>query len=979
MYTNSKLAKSVRLALLCGAGATAFGGASVAVAQDAEPAADRTERIQVTGSRLQRTDLETSSPVTIVGRDEIDAGGFSNLGELLTTLNQADALGLTNLTSDTNGNDGTQTISLRGIGSSRTLVLVDGRRWLALGGGQVDISQIPMQTVDRIEVLADGASAIYGSDAIAGVINIITRNDFEGAEAEVRYSQSGESDGENLEFGVSLGARNDRSSIFFNINKVTQKAIGAGDRDISAVPLFGTTLYQSAFGEHGIFTVSNPAFDPVQAELLGDEYTVPARINVALDPSREDPSFNTNPGARTRDDFGGLVPFNFAPQNYLLTPYDRLSMFLKADHQITDSVRGFAQFTYNQRKSDTEIAAVPITNFFSGPQWNIPISEDNIFNPFGEEIQGSGFRMSPAGPRARTQDYDTYFGTVGFDGDFVVANRPVVWDIAYSRGESSRHNQGFNYVNLLNLRNGLGPSFIDENGDFQCGTADAPIAGCVPVNFFNGVTGMTDEMVDYLTYTQHDNVRTGTTNLSGNFATDLFELPAGYIAMAAGFEHRTNTFSRIPDSIVSAGFGSDNFVEPTTGEQDAEEYYVELAVPVLRDVTLAESFDLSLAVRRSEFTNSGLAGGTDVSESFDNTSYKVGFTWKPHMDLMVRGNWAETFRAPSVSDLFAGGSESFGAAVDLCSNSAVVSNPYGSLTAQEQARCDALTGFEGGVPQQTSQIRQLLGGNPGLQPESGETTTLGIVYNPSWFEGFDVSVDWWKIELEDVLSSVAANTIVSNCVRDADDASCAFIERFESTGEIQTIRRSSFNLASVEIEGIDVNANYRFETQDWGRFAFSARSTYTMSAKTTLGSLSEANSVVGQAIGAFSGPTWRIRSNFGATWLYNDWSVNWAIRHTSSLTESCVIGEINAGACNNVVTNSDGDVVVADSFNRIGTVFYHDLSASYALPWDATVRVGARNLFRKDPPLSLTAFANSFLQSYDIPGGQYFVSYRQSF
>lgn len=972
MYPNNKVNKAVRLAIAFGA-ASAFAGSAVAqqAEQDDESSA-RVERIEVTGSRLKRTDFETGSPVTVIGRDSIDAGGFRNLGEILTTLNQADALGLTNVTNDTNGNDGSQTISLRGIGSSRTLVLVDGRRWLALGGGQVDISQIPVAAIDRVEILADGASAIYGSDAIGGVINIITRKDFEGLELDFSHGQNFEGDGESNTYGFTLGVSNAKSNIMMNFSRVTQKAIGAGDREISSVPVAGTNLGLSAFGEFGIFTVSNPNFNPD----LPVSSTNSRTVNVALRPDREIDGLV--PGDRTRDDFGDLVPFNFAPQNYLLTPSERNAVFVKGSHELNDNLRAFAQFTYNQRKSNTQIAAVPITNFFSGPQWQIPISADSVYNPFGEEIRGSGFRMSPAGPRDRYQDYDTFFGTIGFEGDNEFAGRSVYWDVAYSRGESSRHSRGENYVNLLNLRNGLGPSFVDASGNIRCGTAAAPIANCVPVNFFNGVTGMTPEMVNYITYTQQSKTETGVSNLVGNVSTELFELPAGFVSAAAGFEYRTDTFNTIVDAIVAAGLGSDNFTEPTKGEKEAEEYYLELAIPLLRDVVGAKSLELSIAGRSSKFTNSGFVGMNPVKESFSNDSIKVGFTYQPFDGLMIRGNYAETFRAPSVSDLFAGGSESFGAATDLCSNSAVVSNPWATLSPEEQARCLSLGVPAGGAPQQTSQVRQLLGGNPFLQPESGDTKTLGFVYTPDFVDGFDMSVDWWKITLEDVLSSVAANTIVRNCIREGDATACSFIER-TNTGEIQTIRRSSFNLASIEIEGIDASFNYRLATDSYGTFGFNLNTTYTTSAKTTLGALSEAQSVVGQAEGAFGGPTWRLRSTAAVTWRMNDIDVNWSMRHTSSLTESCVIGEINAGVCNNVVLNDAGAPVAADSFNRIGSVVYHDLSAGYALPWNATVRVGTRNLFRKDPPFSLSAFANSFLQNYDIPGGTYFVTYRQSF
>lgn len=959
MYRNNKLAKSVRLALMFGAGATAFAGVASAQEQD-EQAAERTERIQVTGSRLQRTDLETSSPLTVIGREDISAGGYANVGEILSTLNQADAVGLTNVTSDTNGNDGSQTISLRGLGTTRTLVLVDGRRWLALGGGQVDISQIPTAIIERIEVLADGASALYGSDAIAGVINIITRNDVEGAEVEARYSQYGEGDGENFEMSASIGARGERSSIFFNINKLEQKAIGAGEREISRTPDAGipASVTGSAFGEYGYF------------------YTPDGRY-VHLDPD-----FDISGGARpTTDDFlEGSAAYNFAPQNYLLTPSERLSMFVKADYELTSNVRAFAQATYTQRKSRSEIAEVPLTMYFSGPQWEIPISGDNYYNPFGADIEGSGMRMSAAGPRTRVQDYDSYFMTGGLEGDFLLGNNSFSWDVSYSRGEASRHNQGTNYVNLQNLRDGLGPSFND-NGVITCGTPDSPISGCVPIDMFTGAAGMTPEMVEYMTYTQQDNTRTGTTNFSANIAGDLFELPAGYVSIAAGLEYRTDTYSRTPDALTVAGLSSDNFVEPTQGEQSANEYYVEVGVPVLRDLPAVESLDLNFAWRRSEFDNDGLVGVNPVQAEFDNDSFKVGATWRLNQELMIRGNYGETFRAPSVSNLYAGGSESFAATTDLCSNSAVVGDPYNNqLDSAQRTRCDTLTGVAGGVPQTTNQIRTLSGGNPNLQPESGETYTFGVVYNPTWFEGFDISVDWWKIELEGIMASIGGGTILEECIIDGIDASCGFIER-TATGEAQTIRTGQQNLAFAEVEGIDVEANYSWETAEWGRFSLGARTTYNMSTAVAIGEDSELVNRIGNINGPFGGPAWRWRSNLGLTWAYNDWTANWSVRHMSSVTEACSAIMIDYDVCTNVdiILDADGAVEENNSFNSVGSTFYHDISVSYALPWDATVRVGGRNVFQKDPPRSYSAFANTFNQAYDIPGGRYFVSYRHRF
>lgn len=451
----------------------------------------KVERIEVTGSRIKRADIEGSSPVTSIGRLAIESSGVQSIGELLQTVAQADLSGLSQLTNNTNGNDGSQTISLRNLGDNRTLVLVDGRRFLALGGGQVDISQIPIAIVERVDILADGASAVYGSDAIAGVVNIITKDGFEGVSLDATIGANFEGDGEYKQAGISIGTIKGDTSLFLNISKSEDKEIGAGDRDISSTPVaYIPEARGSAFGLYGIFNTS-------------DGFK-------SLDPEKE------GAGVRTADDFesfGTKHRYNFAPTNYLKTPSERLNIFAKVNHEFSDTLNAFVDFTYNQRKSVTQIAAVPLVAGFSGPQWEIPYSKDNIYNPFGEDLTAFGFRTLPIGPRTNIQDYDTYFITGGFEGEFEIADTSLFWDVSMSRGDSSRNEHGENFVNLQNLRNAVGPSFI-EDGVAQCGTADDVISGCVPLNLFNGETGFTDEMANYIGYELNNQVKTGTTNFT---------------------------------------------------------------------------------------------------------------------------------------------------------------------------------------------------------------------------------------------------------------------------------------------------------------------------------------------------------------------------------------------------------------------------------------------------------------------------------
>lgn len=967
MFRNSKLSNAVRLAMVFGSVATAASfSVAVNAAQEQEAKKDeKTERIEVTGSRLKRADVETASPVTVLGRMEIDSSGFQNIGDLLRNINQADVGGLTQLTNNTNGNDGSQTISLRNLGASRSLILVDGRRWLALGGGQTDISQIPLATVDRIEVLADGASAVYGSDAISGVINIITRKDYEGLEVDVTKGANFEGDGQVTTTGLTAGAKNSKTSSFLSVSSTEQKEIMAGDREISKYPLFATPqAFGSSFAEFGRFTVPRSAIGLTGA----------GNIAVALKPEKE------GAGTRTAADFepfGNKHRYNFAPDNYLLTPSKRLSIFGKVDHEFSDNVRGFAQVTYNQRKSVTQIAPVPLTMFASGPQWEIPISAQNVYNPFGVEIRGAGFRTSPVGPRTYTQDYDVYFMTGGLEGDFEFAERSFSWDVSLSRGEATRGVTGTNFINLQNLRNALGPSYVAASGQAFCGTPTATIRGCVPLNLFNGVTGFTKPMQDYIKYTLNESTIIGNQDFTANLAGDILELPAGPLAFAAGVQIRTNTFADTPDSTIAAGLSSSNFREPTKGAQKAEESYFELAIPVLNELPFVEALEISVAGRFSDFENSGNIGSTFTATELDNESFKVGFTWRVTEELMLRGNFSDTFRAPSVADLYSGGSEGFPSATDPCTSS--LTNPWATASAEVKARCIAAGVPVTGSSQSTSQLRSLGGGNPFLSPEQGDTKTLGLVYNPSWLDGFDMTADLWEIELGDALSTLTAANILNNCYRLGDATSCGFVER-NAAGDISTVRTAQFNLASLTVSGVDASFNYTQDIGDWGRLAFRLNTTYTTEYKSTIGDLSQAVNLVSQP----NEEIYRLRSNLATTWDYGDFSATWTIRHTSRLRETCggLEGFFAAGLSTTQICNTpdyvnrDGET---EASNFIGSVFYHDVSGAYSAPWDATIRVGVRNLFKKEPPVSLNAFANSFIQTYDIPGGQWFVQYTQKF
>lgn len=941
------------------------------------------QRVLVTGSRIKRIDIETV-PVTVISRDDIRAAGLQNVGDVLRNLNQADALGLTNLTNNTNANDGTQTISLRGLGSARTLVLVNGRRWMVgstLVGSRVDLTQIPVALIDRVEILGDGASAIYGSDAVAGVVNLITRQEYDGMEVDLSVGANFEGDGEHLAYGVTWGTVGSRSSTLFSISRTEQREIWAGDRERTrlAIPFFPTS--GSVAGEYGLFAPIPCALVPHIEAPQCPGGTVP----VGLRPDRVIPGLA--PDERTVEDFellGRHHFYNFAPANYLLTPSDRLTAFAGARHAVSDDITAFAQFTFNQRKSETQIAAVPIgLSPIAAPQWAFPVSADNLYNPFGIDIPIAAFRMTPlGGGRRMLQDYDTYFVTVGLEGQVPLGPRLLGWDIAFSRGENSRDEIGYNFVNLLHLRHGVGPSFIDPaTGAPTCGTPDAPMpmhgsVNCVPINLFNGVAGWTPAMVDYVGYTLVESMHVGTRNRAANVTTDLAMLPAGPLAVAAGVELRTQTQRDTPDSLIAQGLSSTNLREPSRGSQGIEEYYVELAVPLMRERRAVRMLEATLAGRRSEYMNEGLVGTEPVRRDFAKTALKYSLHYRPTDAWMLRASHGDVFRAPGVMELFAGGGESFGGPFDLCATHPLNPNiGYPTLTPGQQANCHAQGVPVGGTLPGAE--RFMFGGNPFLDPEQGTTSNVGILYSPAWLPALDVSVDRWQVKLDDALGFRGPALIMQGCILEGDPIDCELIERDPVTGQLQLTRSGSFNIFRARVAGYDLNANYRV-----GRIRFRIGATYVQRAEQRLTEASDADNVVGRAIGPF-GPVWRWRTNITTSWDHGPYGLTWRVRTFSPLVEPCTafvhlfdLGLTTRQICSHPDRSPD-PAALASATNRVGSVVYHDLTGRWTAPWGGALHVGVRNVLRKEPPLMVTPFANGFGQAYDIPGGFWFASYRQ--
>ena len=958
---TTQLRDAITFALVVGA--TAAAGTGVAVAQEGEQEATTLDRIQVTGSRIKRTEIETSQPVFSLNREEIKAQGLTSVGDVIQNIT---ANGSTLNSTFNNGGNGETRVSLRNLGSNRTLVLVNGRRWVGGTGlgGAVDLNTIPTAMVERIEVLKDGASTIYGSDAIAGVVNVILRNDYQGAEANGYFGQFDKGDGTRQSYDVTIGTADDRFSAMFGAAYVKEEPVMAGDRAISAEPVFGTgTALGSSTSPDGRFALC-PApgtIDPVSGQCSVTERR----------PDGTAGQFTYNPGQTPSQWRNFLIPqdiYNFAPDNYLLTPQERISIFGRTTLALTDATSFFAQATYNNRKSEQLLAAMPIV-LGSGPGAGVQsrtafISADSLYNPFGAPVSRIQRRAVETGGRSFNQNVDTYAFSGGFEGGFDAMDRYFSWDAGMVFGRNNQNDTTYGLFNVLALRNALGPSEI-RNGVPVCtqtpgGTV---IPGCVPLNLLGGVGSITQEMLDYSSFVAHDEFGYEMKQYFANISGEIAELPGGMLAFAAGVERRDESGYDSPDALINSGNTTGNARTATEGSYNVHEAFLELAIPLLRDVPFAQELEFSVATRYSDYSNFG-----------DTVNSKFGFKWRPVEDLLVRGNWAEGFRAPSIAELFSGVADSFPAIADPCSTT--FGGGYSNLSPDQQARCHAQGVPVGGYDQGNSQIRISVGGNPNLQPEKAENRTLGLVWSPSFVPNFDVSLDWWQIELTDAITTFSGQAILDECIRNNQPQFCSLYTR-NPGGTVNTLLSSGVNASRIDVEGYDMTMNYRLPDTAWGNFSFVWDSTYLARYEID----QDGNNLVGEY--GDTSNYWRVRSNLMTRWEMGDWGATWASRYYSRQDEDCqfMVDYGFDGFCsdeNRFIDDVDGNPVQAAQ-NKLGGTTYHDVSVYWNAPWNARVTLGVNNIGDKDPPISYSTFANSFDPQYEVPGRFLYMQYSQRF
>ncbi|CAM3033587.1 TonB-dependent receptor plug domain-containing protein [Pseudoalteromonas distincta] len=884
---NNKVSKAVRLAIAFGAASTAAFSASTMAADEG---IEKVERIQVTGSRIKRTDLESASPVLVLSREDLNASGQLSIGNILQ---QIPAAGAALNTAFNNGGTGATNMDLRNLGAERLLVLVNGKRWVSSLGSTVDLNTIPASSIERIEVVKDGASAIYGSDAIAGVVNIITRKDFEGVEFSVYGGENSKyNDGRQYSADITVGATSDRGGLMFNASHVTQQPIWAGDRDISSNGNSTTT------GIGRMRLDSSSISSDLRNDLLSQGYTEnnAGETNAGFDIVPN--GAGNNVGLDSFRDRDGDV-YNYASENYLSTPQERNSFYVQAFYDISDDVRFVSDFMMTNRKSSQLLAAMPLTigASFGASASKVDIHENNIYNPFGETLYGDAARSGvdgytpyaaqrrfiEAGNRIYEQNDTTYRAMVGFEGN--IGDTSWVWDASYIYGKNSQDELTTGLLNLTRINQALGDN---------CNATTS----CVPLNLFGGAGSITDEMTDFVTFDSVGRSGLELKDYTLNFAGDAFELPAGIVGMAVGFERREETGYDTPDPITATGESSGNQRDATEGGFRLDEAYVELSIPVLETLTI------SPAIRYSDHSAYG-----------SNSTAKVGVEFRPSDDLLLRGTWAEGYRAPSISNLYAGNADSYPTLTDPC-NSVDGATP----------NLPGCAGVPNGYNQANTQIRKTNVSSPDLQPEESESKTFGVVYNPSYVEGLEFTIDYYDIEVENAINRYGSSRLLDECSTGENSASCDFIDR-DSNGNIVDIRDFLQNAGTYNVEGIDFYTAYKFDTQ-YGNFKTSLDISYVMTNEF------DGDDQVGIQFGNGGYPEYK--GTFAVDWSMGDFDAHWQTRYVDRLQNNY-----------DVLYGAENYPSMAD---YIGSYFVHDISVGYAMDaYNTKLSIGVENLFAKEP------------------------------
>lgn len=942
-------------------------GTAAVLAANAANAADNSsmETVVVTGTLIQRTIGDTPTPTVVVSADAIAKTGLPNIGAVLSQLPQVQnvsALSATNSNFLTSG-FGISNVDLRNLGSDRTLVLVNGRRQVTGSptGSSVDLNTIPTALIDHFDLITGGASTAYGSDAVAGVVNIVLKKNFEGIAAEFQQGISSRGDGSETYATATLGGNfaKDRGNVTVSVSYDHTGAIMSKDRDITSTD---TTW------SPGLFQYTGTNVGPFQPVLgIGSAYSsygLKGRFRVACADANGQVKAGASGCTSTSYNPDGSV-FNSAvdgfdrnPNRYIRVPVNRKVIAANGHYDITDSLSAFLETTYALSTAAQQLEPYPGTSEdglsrpISANGTGIIIPRDNPFIPAGlQTVLGQAKNAASPGLfyyrrfmdlGDRTGDVSRQLAKITFGLEGKLPFGDWTWSSYYEWGrtEESQHNGG--YYDKIKMQNALttkvataseiaaGAKYVTVGGvNYDCVDTYARAAGCVPINLF-GAGAITPEAAKYVgslvTIQSFAEEQVANIQATGS----LFSLPAGDVKLALGGEYRHEKAQFTPDAASQAGTVAGNQQPATSGAYQVSEFFGEGVVPVLKDLPMVQYLELNGAARWAHYSSAGNAW---------SWSYRA--IWKPVDDVNFRAAYASSTRAPNISELYSPAAQTFpgfSTTADPCRGTGAASRPnclasFAAIGLPDTAR-----------PTYTQAQAQGVGGyqagNPNLKPEISHSLTVGVVYSPEWLSSFQASIDYYDIRIHGYIGSLGIASTLAACYDPAaapyaSNTFCKQVTRINDSGNprIAQIDFPTFNLGSIATSGLDGEISYGFAMADL-------------------------------ADGLDNAGSWSFRLNLN---YINSMTTNPGTAGSTPLPAAGTVGDAHFTGILHTTYNLDPLTVtttmryVGGSFvdratlshdlpgNHLPSTWYVDLNVSYQLLPSVELYAGANNLFDNRP------------------------------
>ncbi len=938
------------------------------------------EKITVTGSRLRRENFTVATPLASMGQEAIEDTGIGSLSDILIDELPQISEGTSNSNSQSQvSGTGLSTIDLRELGTSRTLTLIDGRRVVSnsYSGNYVSLSTIPSGLVQKVEVITGGASATYGSDAVAGVVNIITQQDSEGFTAKVRGGESVE--GGAKEFGIDLdyGTEFNDGAGYLFVATSYDKEYGMTFDDRDRAQLQDSwdydedlmcNLMQTADGDQCMRDIT-------QADWRSLSDSIPGGVFNESSSTKDGGGYWYNSdgyqGKTWKEERDGINTNQFV---MLRVPDEKASAAIKIDYDLTDNVMFYGQLQYSYNRSINHKAPE------SEDECDSVVTRDLETGEFGKDCIGHIPSDNPYMPEeirnesSKRGDWDRNFAEVG---NITTDNKRTTirswaglqgtmfddswdWDLSVGYGKFQQRQTRYNEVYVANVRNALHVE-DDGNGGYQCDDADARAAGCVPINLF-GEGSITTEAADYIRANPTINSDIEQTSVLGYIAGDLFELPAGPVATVFGFEWRKD-FQSVSTNVPEGGI-TFNYVPDFDGDVTVSEVFAEAGLPLLNNVTGVKSLSANVSARLADYS----WGGTGLIGS-----YTAGVIYEPTDGYVVRANWSRAQRAPTITELLSPPRGDYDTFDDICQEVTATSQgtiddncrTHPGIAAEIAAEGEfdiSDNGYSPGV------------GNPDLKEETADTVTFGFSIAPEFLEDFSLSVDYYDIVIEDAMSEFDNEDILAFCYDSslpfgADNSFCQDIKRDPSDGQLIEVQQRVYNVDEIRTSGVDLEAVYRVDLNEFGRLKFKTNWTHVFRYEET--NTGPDGQYTEDSLGSLGSDLFEDLASASATWYKDGWRVRWSIKYKSGVVSSHsrydeFYGEggifeeyeancaADASAC---VDNPEAPFAL-----DLPSYVRNDLSASYKfdLPNDGEVRLfgGVNNIFDNNGPFIIGGKGN---------------------